>query len=319
MALLIDYREHGLGTHKDDRDKPLLRHGITVEVVELPFGDAMWQGSGPGDEPVLVGVERKHLEDLINCMKDRRLSGHQLPGLNESYDFVYLFVEDLFREGDGGVIEVRKPVNGRYCWVPFYGQRDRMSVSYRQVMSYLDSLSLRARCCSTDEPWRVVRTSYPSETAARYASLYEGWQKKWSSHHAHDQLFTRDVPKKGHGSRWSDLSHEHDSTYIHNRVSLTKRKTPTTVWRMAAQLDGIDRKAEVVADHFRTVRNMDLAGLDPGLRALIDRWFDGHPEAARQAWTEIGFGVDPTTGRKKPGIGDVTARAVIRAITEEQA
>lgn len=62
---------------------------------------------------------------------------------------------------------------------------------------------------------------------------------------------------------------------------------PNTLWRMAAQLPGVDRRAQAVAGHFRTVRDM--------------------ANATEKEWEEV------------PGIGKKTAEAAVRAITEEGA
>ena len=72
--------------------------------TELEFGDAMFSGNGP-DGMCLIGFERKRLSDLLTSMRDRRLSGRQMRGCWERYDFVWIVSEGIYREGTGGEIE----------------------------------------------------------------------------------------------------------------------------------------------------------------------------------------------------------------------
>lgn len=203
--------------------------------IELEFGDAMFAGNGERGD-CTVGFEHKRLSDLINSMKDRRLSGHQLGGLWRSYDYVFLFAEGTWRPGPGGEIEELKGKE----WRPHFSRSDGRAVNYRQLAAYLHSLSLRSRSPQTGEPLRVVRTSEPRQTAAEYAALYLGFtEKRWDQHHAHDQVYTAiTVPPR--------------------RAGIVPAKV-TTCWRMAAQIEGIDRKAQAVSEYFETPRNMALA------------------------------------------------------------
>jgi hypothetical protein len=314
-VLFIDRRERGLGIGPDDTDRPLLRYNLPVSVTELEFGDAMWEGKGPGGQTVLVGVERKRLSDLIKCMQDRRLSGFQLPGLNRTYAFVTLLVEEMWRPGPGGEIEVYGWVHAekKHGWKPFYTvgpERERVSVNYRQVITYLHSLSLRA-ITTYGEPWRVIRTGTAAGTAAEYAALYHMWQKPWDEHKAHEAVYCGDLPIKGHGGGWGDVhGHEEAQTYVRGRVGVFKSETqlpPSTLWRMAMQLPGVDKRARGVAEHWKTVRNMALAGLPKELKERVDKWYDEHPGEAEKAWREL------------DGIGAKVSAAVVRAISEEGA
>ena len=85
------------------------------------------------------------------------------------------------------------------------------------------------------------------------------------------------------------------------------------------QLPGCDSRARVAAAHWRTVLNMALAGLHPELRRQVDEWYAHNPAAAEKAWEEIEFGVLKDGVRKRPGLGKVSAKAVVRAIFEEGA
>src|SRR5580704_1028800 len=98
MSLLLDDREDQV------LEQYLARFGLPLSRVRLDFGDLAIQSC----DGRLIGYERKRLPDLINSMKDRRLSGHQLKGMYSLYDRVELVVEGVWRAGDGGAIEVPK-------------------------------------------------------------------------------------------------------------------------------------------------------------------------------------------------------------------
>jgi ERCC4-type nuclease len=302
--LILDYRERG------NLDQKLARYNVPTALSPLEFGDCMFEGHGQFG-PALIGIERKRLDvgsqDLLNSMWDRRLSGHQLRGMRESYDYIYLVVEGLWREGPGGEIVVRRKVNGKTEWGPLYGYANGgKSVSFRQVNAYLDSLTLRVKS-GIGEPLRIIQTCDAWQTASRYASLYLGFtEKEWHQHHSHDQLYCN-VPKKGHRSKWGQMHMHGTGGGRVGAVPMDEEQHPNTLWRMSSQLPGVDQKARRLTTHFKTVQSMVLAGLDPILLDQVLQWFADHPDERIEAWTEI------------DGIGKTTAQAAVRAITEEDA
>lgn len=76
------------------------RISAQVELTPLEFGDAaiMWRTR---EGIRTIGVERKTVPDLLQCIKDARFAGHQFPGLKSTYDAVILLVEGEWREEDG--------------------------------------------------------------------------------------------------------------------------------------------------------------------------------------------------------------------------
>ena len=90
----------------DDRETDLIpvlsKLDVPSQAVRLEYGDVMWEGLGPNHSEVLVGCERKKLSDLVNSMKDRRLSGHQLRGMSQAYDYRLLWTEGQWRPGQDG-------------------------------------------------------------------------------------------------------------------------------------------------------------------------------------------------------------------------
>lgn len=289
--ILIDRREN------NDILK-LVRHlDVEAEETELEFGDCCFLGSGPNGE-CTVGVERKRIDDLINSMKDRRLSGHQLRGMFATYDFNFLIIESLWRPGSSDCIEVYlgggwKPLFRRYG--------DRRAVSYQQVMNYLTTLELKGGVI-------IRRSASPQETAVQYVSLWKWFQKPWEDHQSHDQVYTN-TPAKGHGSNWAGL-HTHDGKgagRVGSSPVLNGNGNPSTLLRSAMQLPGVDKRARMVEEYFGTLQSMTLAGLPPSLYKMVKDWYAANPGAAEKAWENL------------PGIGEKTAAAIVRAYTTKGA
>lgn len=214
----------------DDREdtalyKALIGYDLDVSVARLEYGDACWEGNGP-DGPALVGVERKHLADVVSSMHDRRLSGHQLKGMWQHYEYCYLLIEDYWRADNDGGIEVIRGSG----WCPFRGHTQ--GSGYRQLQNYLNTLEVLGGVI-------VLRTCNIRETAAVYASLAAWWSKEWAGHHSHDEVFTRQP-----------------GVALHRGKARLSYRVPGMVEKMAAQLPGIDQRCWEVGKKFPTVERM---------------------------------------------------------------
>ncbi len=202
---------------------PLFPAGIDVEVTRLVYGDISFLGNGP-DGPVSIGIERKGILDLLSSMATGRLAGHQLIGLNSSYEYVYLIVEGLWRfNPSSGLLEMRKGGDwGAAC----LGQRRFMA---REVVGFLNTLIVKAGVM-------ILYTGGRNETVQVICALYHWWNdKQFDAHTSHLALHRK-----------------HAET-----VELTK---PTLVRRIAAELPGIGwGKSRAVNAHFDTVHEMVMA------------------------------------------------------------
>ncbi len=194
-----------------------LPHG-TWSLSRLEYGDANFIGNGEGGAPVLVGIERKALGDLINSITSGRFAGHQLPGLVSSYHVVYLVVEGIWRPGPTGILEVRKGKD----WEPLDRGRRWM---WADVEAWLTTVEQKAGV-------RIRKTSGPTETAAMVLALYRWWTAKdYEDHRAHLTL------------------HKPPDSATLRKASLVRV--------MAAELPGIGwEKSEKVAKRFRNVVEM---------------------------------------------------------------
>ena len=260
--LLIDHRKDWLLLSQ--HFKP---YGIQIvkaggeEYPELEYGDLCWMGCGP-DGPCSVGVERKALSDLVSSIQSRRLSGHQLIGMLESYDYCFLVVEGVWRAGKDGELEVRKSVRGKWGWhgLEARGRRGRgitpPMMLYRELSNYLQTLELK---CGV----QVVRTSDHRETAAWAAGAYRWFEKRWDEHRSHEEMYVHVVePARG-------------------KISLRR---PNGVQIVASVSPGVDRKAWGFSEVFKRPRDVATASVKELMKVegigrvgaeKIVKWWEG--------------------------------------------
>lgn len=224
--LLIDDRGH---------NPPLIPYfkpfGVEVESTIMDSSDIFFVGNGPSGN-VNVGIERKRIADLVNSIRSERLTGFQLDGLLE-YDLPALIVEGICRPGRGGELETLQGSGFR----PLYTGRQMML--YREISNLLVTLQL---VCGV----QVIRTGGAEETAAFVSGLYQWFQKDWDQHKAHKGIYApvAENPKLGGNGK----------------VRLfTKRPKPSLVVKMASQLPGVDQKAWLVGERFKTPLEMVVA------------------------------------------------------------
>lgn len=190
-------------------------------LVHLDFGDAMFSGCGPDGE-VQIGVERKAIGDLINSIASGRLSGHQLPGLLETYFKTYLFVEGVCQENPAsGELEVLRGTKWTHL------NRGGRKFAYKDVWAYLTTLEAMTGI--------VVRNTVNMlQTASQIEWLKAWWSKPWDKHRGHLQIHK--VPP---------------------RFATLKPTKPSLLKQIAADLPNIGwERATAVEKQFGSVRRM---------------------------------------------------------------
>lgn len=145
-------------------------------VLQLEFGDFAFAGNGK-EGAILVGIERKTITDLLDCIRSGRLTGHQIPGLMENYGKIYLIVEGRWKSNNG-ILE--QHVRGQWQEIP------RNTIRYNQLVSFIAS-------CEEFAGIRFIYTPSPESTAQAVEALYWYWQKPYESHSSHLKLKSVDV------------------------------------------------------------------------------------------------------------------------------
>ncbi len=210
MTILVDDREGS----KELAD--LLKDAL---LVRLEYGDCAFEGNGPNGK-VTIGVERKRVNDLIQSINSGRLSGHQLPGLLETYYKTYLLVEGMWRANRrDGTVEVFR--HGKFK--PLGSSR----FTSKRIWGYLTALN-----ASTGVT--VFITTDMVETVLVIEELEHWWNQGWEKHVSHLMVNKLSPP----------------SAYM-------KPGKPSLIRRLALELPGIgyDRVAEV-EKKFKTVGRM---------------------------------------------------------------
>lgn len=143
---------------------------VPVELTHLSYGDACWEGNLDKGR-ALIGVERKTLHDMLNCIDDSRYAAHQLPGMRKMYAKSILILEGCWKphDPDGYLME---SFNGGGNWG--YCKYRSRPVLYSKLHNYLLSASLSG-----------VTVTYSRDmfqTAYNICEMYQYFDKKWSDH-----------------------------------------------------------------------------------------------------------------------------------------
>lgn len=116
------------------------------------------------------------MTDFLKSMTSGRLSGHQLVGMSQQFDYLYVVVEGIWRpDRDTGILET--PRGGVWAAIA-QGSRRFMA---RDIYSFINTLQI---ICGVT----VVVTSNVWETSKWLDSCHGWWGKKWARHKSHLQF-----------------------------------------------------------------------------------------------------------------------------------
>lgn len=216
--ILIDPR-NGNEKNNIDTAQVLVDHirklGIKSDKASLEFGDAAFEGNGP-QGTVAVGIERKTLHDILNCIDDARLTGHQLVGMKQMYSVRVVLLEGHWRPHDGtGVL--MEGFNGGTSWG--YCKYRSQRTMYNKLYRYLISVSLSGAIVTySRDLWH---------TAFNICEWYHYFQKRWDDHTALREVSRVQIP--------------------------TFNARPSLKRRWAYDLEGVGVKTSELAErHFKT-------------------------------------------------------------------
>lgn len=199
-------------------------------LCRLDYADFAFNGNGP-DGSVSIGAERKSLLDMLQSMTSGRLAGHQLIGLKDQYDFVYILIEGVWRPDNTSGVLMR--TNGKGRWIAAaQGSRRFMA---RDLYAFCHTLTV---LCGV----HVVRTSNQQETGKWLDATYGWWNRPWKSHKSHEQ-WVKPTPT-------------------------AQLRKPNLATRVAAQFDGIGwDKARKIGEKFSAT---DIMSVHPSRFEEVD-------------------------------------------------
>lgn len=157
--------------------QPLIsKLGIDCSREKLEFADAYFEGNGPEGQ-VRIGVERKRIQDMLDCIDDGRFTGHQRIGMSEFYRFRFVIIEGYWKPDrkTGTLLEGHAKPDGTLYWSsdrPGGGKR----VRYSKLRRYLFSMSLAGMV--------VMYSRDVAQTAFDITELYHYFRKPWRDHTA---------------------------------------------------------------------------------------------------------------------------------------
>lgn len=198
--------------------QPLFPAGTTT-ISRLDYGDFMFIGNGPNGTRLPVGIERKTVRDLLGGLG--RFMEHQLPGLQQHYDAVYVVLEGVIRRQPSGMLAIP---SGHGEFAPLaLGARRYM---HKELDGIVNTLTQIARVT-------VITTASRQDTARWVYNTFKWWVAKEFE--------------------------EHRALLARTPGPSTLRK-PSLVERLAKELPGIGwDKAAKVAGAFNTPLDMVLA------------------------------------------------------------
>lgn len=151
--------------------------GVQAELTELAYADFAFEGNGPSGR-IAVGVERKALHDMLNCIDDHRYIDTQRKGMARMYGAGYsvLMLEGEWRardgDGSGLLMEGHKDRDGRTVWSVC--KPSGRPVMYSKLYRYLFSINLsNVMITYSRDMW---------QTAYNVCELYHYFQKRWADH-----------------------------------------------------------------------------------------------------------------------------------------
>lgn len=169
--ILLDDREETITKQRKNLD--LLRHFNAMKVdatmAHLEEADAVVEANGP-DGIILIGIERKRLHDMLNCVEDGRFN-EQRRRMKDAYDVSVLMVEAHWKPHDpeGVLMEGH---SGGMSWG--YARPRGQRVMYAKLYRYLISVMISGV--------HVSYTRDPFHTAFNINEWHEWGKKKWDDH-----------------------------------------------------------------------------------------------------------------------------------------
>lgn len=196
-------------------------NGVQADLASCNI-EADFQFGGNGQSgPIMVGIERKEIGDMISSIRSNRMAGSQFGGLQASYDSYRVIIEgDWRRHRRTGMIQTRRGSD----WTDAPGK-----MSYKELVSFITTLEE----VGGSKTWR---TYDQEETAALICDWHHWYQKTWAEQiKLASTVYAPGPPLNQPGQK----------------PIMFCRDSPLTV-KWIYQLPGIDKRARELATHFQS-------------------------------------------------------------------
>lgn len=170
---------------------PILSQGVSCDISPLKWGDACFSGNGPDGE-MMVGIERKKIHDLLQCIDDGRYNNQRI-GMNMMYQVSVLYLEGLWKcKEDGTLMEGFRDYESERKLKQVSDKSTREVIAWtdlkmgpRRVMYYTLYRYLRS---VAHAGVIIVLTRDMAHTVVNIVNDYHYYQKKWSDHKSMRQV-----------------------------------------------------------------------------------------------------------------------------------
>lgn len=177
------------------------KQGIACDKAALAGADACFEGYGP-DGTTGIGVERKRIRDMLDCIDTGRYSGHQAVMMRGMYGFRFVALEGFWRPDTRSGLLLRgiPEPDGKMGWTDQWGP-GMHRVMYYKLRRYLFSVMMTGV--------HLLYTRDIAHTAYDIMELYHYFQKPWHEHKSQLALHHRTLTiptlahKPGLVRRWA--------------------------------------------------------------------------------------------------------------------
>ena len=153
--------------------------GMKAERAVLPAADFCFEGNGPNG-PVNIGVERKTLHDMLNCIEDARYNQQRIK-MKQLYDISVLMVEGHWRPHEQGYM--MEGFNNGTTWGYCKG---RGRVMYSTLYRYLIGVASTGVI--------ITYPKNPWQCAYDVVEWFHFWNKSYNSHRSMREIQKVSIP-----------------------------------------------------------------------------------------------------------------------------
>lgn len=160
---------------------------VNCEVLyanpQLSGGDFAFEGNGPNDKTLAIGIELKTIEDMLGSMRSDRMA-LQLAEMNGIYDICYVIIQGQYKPDDKGNLMTLRRGGWQLLDLAYGHSKASKCFRYAELDKYINGLEVRKNVI-------IVRSTCMIETVWQIVNRYNWWQKPWEEHSSTDPIKTQ--------------------------------------------------------------------------------------------------------------------------------